>query len=565
MGLDRFFVHYWTASQVRVYQEYCKLGESKISIDATGSLVQKLRRPNNQRSGHVFLYEGVASLPGNPSSQTSVVQMLSERHNANAIHYWLSEWLKSVPRPKEVVCDFSVALLNGIIRSFSNSRNITEYVEASYMLLTNSEKTPPPSCFIRVDVAHCINIICKWDCFRGRAKRLKDFYVRMVAQVIQSQSLDDVKHLLVSILVIAQCETEGCSSSTESLISSTVFKDWAMKTLARNPTASNITNVTEENEEQKLSTRNQKTEETEEEECTPSPSFDIWLREISDYSKGRTLLDDGINLNPHYLPGIVRPLLELCQTLPLWSAVMLPVYKYGNITATSAPVESEFNELKTRILNNKHPIRVDEFLTTHLNILEGGVRIAAASINRTVAEPNVCHEPCDDSTNNDDLASECKRTTNETEHRQDDEGREENQTNEKESDTGNEKDNILEPVDLCEEDEDVEDWKGMITQSKKRRSLYLTPSENLGYSATDTKVGILRNGSCSSLKVIKRKLYSWIRFMAARSVRYIHIETHFQIEILIESQTRGLPHIYIIYFRTHGTFMRFAYSLRYGC
>ena len=53
--------------------------------------------------------------------------------------------------------------------------------------------------------------------------------------------------------------------------------------------------------------------------------------------------------------------------------------------------------------------------------------------------------------------------------------------------------------------------------------------------------------------------------MAARSVRYIHIETHFQIEILIESQTRGLPHIYIIYFRTHGTFMRFAYSLRYGC
>ena len=66
-------------------------------------------------------------------------------------------------------------------------------------------------------------------------------------------------------------------------------------------------------------------------------------------------------------------------------------------------------------------------------------------------------------------------------------------------------------------------------------------------------------------KVIERKLYSWIRFMASGSVRYVHVETHFRIEIYIESQTRGLPHIHIICFCTRGTPMRFAYSIGHGC
>src|SRR5277367_5348749 len=134
VGMDKFFVHYWSATQLRVYKEYCKLTEHpKVCIDATGSLVQKIRRTENDLSGHLFLYEGVIHFQ---SAQISVVQMLSEKHNSNAIHFWLAEWLQSgAPCPKEVVCDSSTALLNAIIRSFTKFHNVQDYVECSFLNL----------------------------------------------------------------------------------------------------------------------------------------------------------------------------------------------------------------------------------------------------------------------------------------------------------------------------------------------------------------------------------------------------------------------------------------------
>ncbi len=63
-----------------------------VSFDATGSVVRKLQRPNGM-SGHVFLYQGV--LAGDTCSSVPVVQMLSERHDVNAITHWLTEWIRA--------------------------------------------------------------------------------------------------------------------------------------------------------------------------------------------------------------------------------------------------------------------------------------------------------------------------------------------------------------------------------------------------------------------------------------------------------------------------------------
>lgn len=59
-----------------------------VAFDATGSVVKKLLRPNGL-SGNIFLYQGV--LTGRDNSHVPMVQMLSERHDVQAITRWLSE------------------------------------------------------------------------------------------------------------------------------------------------------------------------------------------------------------------------------------------------------------------------------------------------------------------------------------------------------------------------------------------------------------------------------------------------------------------------------------------
>lgn len=65
ISADKLFIHYWTPTQLIVYKHvqksYCRL-----SIDATGSLVKKLKRTKqNILSGHIFLYEAVINTKNN--------------------------------------------------------------------------------------------------------------------------------------------------------------------------------------------------------------------------------------------------------------------------------------------------------------------------------------------------------------------------------------------------------------------------------------------------------------------------------------------------------------------
>lgn len=49
-----------------------------ICVDATGSLVKKLKLPNNELSAHIYLYQIVAE---SPISKMPVFQMLSAIQN----------------------------------------------------------------------------------------------------------------------------------------------------------------------------------------------------------------------------------------------------------------------------------------------------------------------------------------------------------------------------------------------------------------------------------------------------------------------------------------------------
>lgn len=57
----------------------------------------------------------------------------------------------------------------------------------------------------------------------------------------------------------------------------------------------------------------------------------------------------GDRLNGYYLPAFNKNLLRICKQFPLWSNVMIHIFKSPYYTATSASVEGDFSELKNKI------------------------------------------------------------------------------------------------------------------------------------------------------------------------------------------------------------------------
>jgi len=63
------------------------------NIDTIGSIIKKIKRPDKSKTAHIFLYNCVVN--SEKSGLFPITQMLSERHNTNAVHYWLMEWIRS--------------------------------------------------------------------------------------------------------------------------------------------------------------------------------------------------------------------------------------------------------------------------------------------------------------------------------------------------------------------------------------------------------------------------------------------------------------------------------------
>lgn len=198
LSFDPFMLHYWTNNQMHVYQKYSKSEPATVHIDATGSIVRKIKRVDGSYSSHIFLYQCVIRTN---DGQFPVSQMLSEAQNTNAIHYWLLEWIRSgAPPPKEVVCDASKAILTAVIRAFTNYASIDEYVTA---LWTGTL----PTCYVRLDVAHFIHLAATF--LKSERPRIKKFYLAALGQIIMARTVDDAEAIVRSTLVVSKSETEG--------------------------------------------------------------------------------------------------------------------------------------------------------------------------------------------------------------------------------------------------------------------------------------------------------------------------------------------------------------------
>ncbi|CAI6376002.1 unnamed protein product [Macrosiphum euphorbiae] len=206
IGCDPFYVHYWLPIQEHIIQSKQYNKWKTICVDATGSLVLPIIRTKNKiQSAHIFLYQIITVVDG---KTIPISQQLSEKQDMLTIYYWMANWMNTgVTLPDECVSDYSKALLGAITRIFCNRRSLQDYINTCFIYLTGDENQLP-ECYVRIDVAHMVHIVCRWKCLSLR-KPVKDFYVRTIGLLIKLNNIDDFKKTLEIIIVIACSETDG--------------------------------------------------------------------------------------------------------------------------------------------------------------------------------------------------------------------------------------------------------------------------------------------------------------------------------------------------------------------
>lgn len=178
-----------------------------------------IERPGNKRSSSILLYSFVIS----DGFQLCIYSALSEDQSANFLAFWMSEFLKTHGHiPKIFVCDMSFALINAAVRTFGQVSSISEYLDIIFHLLNRKEnpikisashtgliKVPP--CIVRIDFFHLMNLIKNNKALNsaGTWKKVKDFYMRCIAILIQARNLDFARAQIYSILIVANSKTEG--------------------------------------------------------------------------------------------------------------------------------------------------------------------------------------------------------------------------------------------------------------------------------------------------------------------------------------------------------------------
>lgn len=102
-----------------------------------------------------------------------------------------------------------------------------------------------------------------------------------------------------------------------------------------------------------------------------------WVHDVYENSASAVLTqDNGDRDNIMHNIEFARVFKNLCSKLLMWSAISISVFKSKDITASSAPVESYFGDLKRCI--NEIPCSADSFVQKHLDVTEGAILLGAA-------------------------------------------------------------------------------------------------------------------------------------------------------------------------------------------
>lgn len=423
IGYDPFYVHYWSPLEMAVYKYYVKdTIEPIISIDATGGVVKPPILTSNPTKKRVFLYSIVIQ-DSDLGIQCSVAHMLSAKHDNDSISYWLCRWRRDgAPLPKVIVTDQSLALIYAVVRVFTHLSSLQQYLDCCYIAVTENKREVLPQCYIRIDVAHILKLFSTWKPIKNSPKRVKDFYLLCLAQVITARSYSDVLVLLEYMFNVMFSETEGLDVNTQlpttserskfflrNKIEGTGEEFLTLLTSSDQPDSQSNEYVDNDSNEFNMNT----------EDGVVGNGFYNQVVAIAKRSSEVVKDEPGDHDNLQYLPSLGDMLVKQCKYLPLWSNIMITHFNVRNRNASSSGSESAFNQLKNRVFSaEKLPMRIDEFVEKHIDSIDGSLTLTAAKINSNVRgestfENNV---ECGTTTNctREDHSTEKECTTNMT-------------------------------------------------------------------------------------------------------------------------------------------------------
>lgn len=203
----------------------------------------------------------------------------------------------------------SRALMGAVIRTFCNGLSIAQYVEICFKALNNeSAEAISLKCYIRNDIAHLINMICRWKCFQASGQKLlKEFFVRCSRLLIQARSLHNFTQILTHVLTIAYSQTENTAEQSLNFI----FQLLEVKTFNEEIPESNYTIFNTCND---ITLEEEEVEELNEMNAANS-NFQLHLININNNSiraASKKQKRTTTKINAYCLPEFGKKLIKLC-------------------------------------------------------------------------------------------------------------------------------------------------------------------------------------------------------------------------------------------------------------
>lgn len=314
-------------------------------------------------------------------------QMISEKHDADFICYWLREILRDdAPIPPEVDCDYSMALLNATCLAFIE-RCLKMYILNCFCFLSSEKLFHPLHTYIRIDIAHLIKIICRKQVFERAPSSVKDFYVRCIGLISMCDNLKEFSEMLLSLLIVAKSEYSGQNEVGSNVICETKHTFWFDK-------IKNF-NLNEENDDEREY-------EYLSDDVDDNPDIIDYIERIKQESESQVLAAGKTRtVNTFYCPGIISHLIKLARHFPLWTNVMSQYFIAASNVASSSRCETYFKDLKHIDLGPDYvPQRADKFVAKHIKSIESIAKLERAKNIKTSKKAAISKKA--EKLNNDD-------------------------------------------------------------------------------------------------------------------------------------------------------------------
>lgn len=383
LSIEPFGIIFWTKSQRYTYSQIARDHGAVISLDATGgliisnSLLTDIRSKIDRRVNlpHIFLYLISVKVPNGKS--TPVGQMLSSQQDSIKISYFLDRWNQEFCTPREVITDDSAALLKSISKSFGKFASTNDYIKQCFDVLTGTS-TEIPKIFMRLDVAHYVKSMHRKKELKKMKPEVRQLYLAVIGFLMQCESFEAmgkiVEHMVILVNVEWIGEIKGQTLPTNESLQ-------ALSSLVRSHEIRFIENENIDSENEDVDEEIQTEINDTSEKSTEVKWYDGILNRVMEKVKK---IDNSIkdktktNLNPYYNPSLNALFRKEMNRIPLWTAVMKPLFKSPNQLATSNDTEAQFNVIKNVVFKEINlPTRPDIFIERMLCIVDN-----VATLNR---------------------------------------------------------------------------------------------------------------------------------------------------------------------------------------